>query len=241
MDKNDDVPPTEPASKNKDVGKPASAAALVAERDPKPTKAKSAPVGKTTRTPGSDLVPDLGKHTAVTRKLYTFWVGVTPSCPVESVDVAGINFPKLNERIIKDPARAGGTKRVPVIGALVHLDQRKIDLLRERLPRLVMRFPYGEAGAEGVKDEPGTGQNLGDLHIRPRKGFPITIPTEAELKAAEKRGKPGRGYVPKDGDEPAARYLFAVLCEDQKHPTRGDFYPPTLEDSGLEWPDPAND
>jgi hypothetical protein len=210
---------------NPDTGKPA-----VTGRKKKKT-AKTA-----THVKGADLVPNLTKRStaAGTLRRYHYWVGITPSCPVEGLYIAGINFPKVNERLVDDPMRSGNKKRVPVIGAIVWLTEQKIELLRDRLPRTVIRF----TDDKGEHEEPGTGQNIGDNARRPRRGHAITIPTPDEIKHREVRGKPTRAYAPDTKrDAPAARFMFAQLCEDQDNPRRGEFYPEPLETTGLDWPD----
>ena len=187
-----------------------------------------------TRIDGADLVPDTsspGAHGVL--RQYKYWVGVTPSCPVEHIDCAGINFPKVNENIVPDPLRTSQKKRVPVIGAIVFLTEDKIRKMRERLPRTVIRF----LDDAGVKEEPGTGQNVGDNHQRPRRGHLITIPTAEDVARARKTGRPSRQYIPQTSDAPAARFMFAQLCDDQERGSRGEFYPEPLEVTGLEWPD----
>ena len=215
----DDIPPTEPQVKTLNAG--------AATIDP--------PIQAATKIPGASLVPDFGGETAGTSTEYLYWVGIIPSCPVEGIDLAGISFPKLNERIIQDPGRPGDSRRVPVIGGLARLTEEKVRVMRDRLPLTVVRFTDG-AESKGIQEEPGTGQNLGDLHMRPRKGHLIRIPTEEHVKARRASGKATRRYVRKKGDEPAARYMFAVLCADQDNPARGEYYPDVLENTGLEWP-----
>ncbi|MEY4534765.1 MAG: hypothetical protein RLZZ246_1083 [Planctomycetota bacterium] len=209
-------------SKNPDVGKPAVIAPPARGPEPK------------TKIAGASLVPDLDKRSkdgqSVLRQ-YRYWVGVTPSCPVEYLTLAGICFPKVNENLIEDPLRTNQKRRVPVIGAIVFLTEDKIRKMREVLPRTVIRFID-----DGEKEEPGTGQNIGDNFVRPRRGQRITIPTMEEIEQRKKAGKPTRQYVPHAGDEPAARYMFAVLCSDQERGSRGEYYPDTLETAGLEWP-----
>lgn len=215
-------PQTSP--KNPDVGKPAVAVP--------PVRAS----GAKTKIDGSQLVPDLNKasrNAGGVLQSYKYWVGVTPSCPVEHIDLAGINFPKVNENLVDDPMRTGQRRRVPVIGAIVFLTEDKIRKMRERLPRTVIRFYDND---QGERDEPGTGQNIGDNHRRPRRGEPITIPSADEVEQRRKAGKPTRQYIPNPNDVPAARYMFAVLCADQVNGSRGDYYPETLETTGLEWP-----
>lgn len=193
-----------------------------------------APPAKT-HIPASELVPDLGsaRLRSGTLNQYRYWIGALPDCPVESVDLCGLNFPKVNENLIDDPMRTGIKKRVPVIGAIVFITAEKIRALRERLPRTVIRF----LDEPEQRDEPGTGQNVGDVHKRARRGHLITIPTPEEVEARKKAGRSTRQYVPGPNDVPAANYLFAQLCADQQNGSREETYPETLADTGLVWPD----
>lgn len=227
---------------NPDAGARISAAALATPGEaPAKAKAKAKPKAATagkskTLFGGSDLVPDISgrSNTAGTSRRFRYWVGITASCPVNGIDLAGISFPKVNEQIVPDPNRTGRKRRRLVAGAIVWLTADKIRLMRERLPRTVVRFL--DEGA--VKDEAGTGENIGDVAQRPRRGQIITIPTDKELTDRRARGKVARPYVPDEKrDVPAARFMFAVLCEDQDKPEQGEFYPDPLEITGLEWPD----
>lgn len=193
-----------------------------------------APTAKTA-VAATALVPDLKtvRKTQGVGRQYLYWVGVTPSCPVASVDLAGINFPKINEQLIPNPAQPGRKMRRAVVGAIVRLDEQRFRRMVERLPRTVIRFrdglPEDDAGASGAR--------IDDAAKTVRKGKLITIPTAEEIAQRRAAGKPTREYIPHENDEPAAHYMFAVLCADQDRGTRGDVYPPTLGDVGLEWPD----
>lgn len=196
----------------------------------KPTR-KQKP--KTRIVAGSDLVPNLETLKTGSLTRYAYWVGISPSCPVENIVLGGINFPKVAERIVDDPMRTAQKRRVPVIGSLVWLSIEQIDKIREALSRTVIRFyPDG-----GQKEEPGTGQNVGDNHIRPRRGQVITIPSAEQVEEAQKSGRAIRRYIASERDVPAARFLFAQLCADQKNGNRGDFYPDPLETTGLDYPE----
>jgi len=208
---------------NPDAGRPATPGAA------------NAPPPVAAHLKGADLVPDISRESAQAGvlKQYRYWVGVTPSCPVESIDLAGINFPKLNEKIVPDPMRGGGKKRIPVAGALVWLSEDKVRRMRECLPRTVVRF----LDSKGQREEKGTGENIGDNAERPQRGHLITIPTEADLKDRALKGKPARAYAPDtQRDVPAARFMFAQLCPDQVNSERGETYPEPLEVTGLDWP-----
>lgn len=215
---------------NPDAGKRANVAAGGA------LAAAAPPLEPKTKVAGSDLVADIKGHSqaAGLERRYRYWIGITPSCPVNGIYLAGLNFPKVNEQIVPDPARTGQKRRRLVAGAIVWITEHKIRLLRERLPRTVIRF----SSDEGVRDEPGTGENIGDVAQRPRRGRVITIPSDAELEERRQRGKPAHAYRPDSKrDVPAARFMFAQLCENQEHPEQGEFYPDPLELTGLEWPD----
>lgn len=208
----DVIPPTEPQ-------KPAK----------QQKKAKPARPGVTVA--GSQLVPDLEQHRSAVETTTAYWLGTLPGAPVEHIDAAGINFPKVNEIVTKGPD--GSTVRIPRIGAVVRLTADKLRRIQSRLSRTVIRF-NGEAP---VHEEPGTGQNVGAPHKPGRKGFLITIPTAEELKIREERGLAARRYQQQTHDEPAARYMFCVPCENQDKPEQGVHYPEPLEVTGLYIPE----
>lgn len=189
-----------------------------------------------THIDGAALVPDLDnrREAAGVVSAYRYWVGVTASCPVEHIDCAGINFPKVNENIVDDPKQSGKKVRVPVIGSIVELTEEKVREMRERLPFMVIRY----TDDPGEEEQPGTGKNVGKSpHRYPRRGQNIRIPTSAEMEDSKKRGRPTHAYIPRDNDVPAARFMFAVLCTDQENGNRSDVYPDTIETAGLSWPE----
>lgn len=177
----------------------------------------------------SDLVPDIAVVESEQELLY--WVGTLPGSPVESVDVGGVNFSKVTENISRGPS--GTTIRTPVIGSIVPISARRIEKIKAGIRSTVIRFNRED---DGQHEEPGTGKNLGDPHQRPRKGFLINIPTEEELRIRQQSGFAARRYTPAKYDEPVARYLFAVPCEDQNNPRPGQTYPKPLTETGLKWP-----
>ena len=174
---------------------------------------------------GASLRADMSGHAPGVLQQRRYWVGIFPNCPVECIDVAGVNFPKVNEDIVDNPLNPGGPKtRVPVIGTITFLSKAQIALLNERIPLVVVRFLNGE------QEEHGTGENRGDAHLR-RRGHLITIPNEQQM--ASPRNK--RRYIQRSGDEPAADFMFAHLCEDQENGKCGQIYPESLAETGLEW------
>jgi len=181
----------------------------------------------TKKTPGSALVTNLGKHSAGVSKQYAYWIGTLPGAPTEGINCAGIDFPKMTEQVI---GKGRDTRRIPRIGSIRHLAEDQIDMLRDRLPANVVRFH----GPELDHDMRGT---LEDLEKPRRKGHLIRIPTEEQLAAAKTRGRTLRRYVAGSHDEPAAKFMFALLCENQKNPSPGSVYPEPLSETGLEWPE----
>lgn len=196
-----------------------------------------------THVGGASLVPDVD----VTRRPigveseYLYWVGLIASCPVDFVDIAGINFPKANEDLVPDRMRPGKLQRVPKFGTIVPLTQRKMKMLVERLPRTVLRI-YEDVDQTGAQEEPGTGKNVGkDPHVRPRRGQLITIPSPDEIEAFKKNARSFTTYRPQPIDRPIADFLYAQLCEDQEEGNRGERFPDVLSETGLVWPEEIED
>lgn len=187
------------------------------------------------RITGASLSADPSKHKGGVEKSFLYWVGALPGCPVESVTLGGLCFPKMEELVSRGVN--GETVRNAVLGSIVRMTEDNLRRIVERLPRTVIRF---RPSSDGPKDAVGHhGAGLGIESVsgdqRRRKGQLITIPTDAETKARRDAGRNTNLYRPGPSDEPAARYLFAVLC-DQKQPGRGDHYPEPLEVTGLDWP-----
>jgi len=135
------------------------------------------------------------------------------------------------ELLIDNPQRTGERQRVPVPGGL-HKDvtEEMLDKLKEKLPRLVVRFTEPPR-----KEEPSqNSQGIADLATQPRKGFVITIPSEKDVEAAIEAESHITRYVRGEWDEPAANYMFMQPCVDQDNPQRGGVYPQTLDKTGLD-------
>lgn len=182
---------------------------------------------------GHDLAPRIDPNSAAVNREFIYWVGALPGLPTEHVDLCGVNFPKVNENLLPDPGRSDRKIRVPVIGALVRLTPQKLKAIEERLRRTVVRFYE----AAEIRHEPGTGENIGDVHQRPRRGQVITIPREADIEAAEKAGRAARRYTPDRRDVPIADFLFMELCSNQETGNRRDSYPEPLSATGLVYPE----
>lgn len=195
------------------------------------TRVRIDPTGPRRRIAGSDLVPSVDANRAVTLREHRYWIGTLPDCPREHVDIAGVNFPKVNELLVPDRTNPTKKTRIPVFGSIVHLSVGKLEQIRERLTRTVVRFTEAE-----VREEAGTGQNVGDPHQRPRRGHLITIPRAEDIEVARKEGRAIHLYVASADDVPVARFLFMQLCADQKNGMHGSVYPDPLEVTGLEIP-----
>lgn len=217
---------------------PAAPAEPVAKRGPgRPRKnpadslsAKPDMFGKTTSaTAGSDLVPRAEMFVGVTQDEYWYWVGVKPDSLIQWLDCGGINFPKVVWE--REPGIEDAT---PQRGALVKISESQMELMRQKLPRMVIRVKGSKRpNTKGVKDlgkDPEEQQQWWD---------PIRIPTAEDIAAAKKDGRTVHRYTPQPGDFPAATCMYAVLCDDQENPTRGAKIPSPLSETGLVWPVPV--
>lgn len=220
-DDTDDIPPTDPTP------------TIPQEAKRKPGRPKGSrnatPSGPIGLLDGASLVPNLEANREAVEEAHWYWLGALPACPTEHLDLKGIHFPKVEELV--SVKRDGGTQRIPVIGALVQLTIDQVLMLKDRLSRTVIRFRDKAGGETGVGVPVSSVES-----IQRRKGDPVTIPTVDEVKKAEAAGRATNRYQQRPGDEPAARYLFAQLCENQERPGRGEFYPEPLEITGLAWP-----
>lgn len=186
----------------------------------------------TSTTPGAELVPDEDFLVGATATAYWYWVGLRDEALIASIDCAGISFPKVNWEV-GDKNISGG-QRIPHRGALVKLDERKIERMRSDLKRIVLR-------TKGGKKEDDTGaKNVGRQPAEHLYHDPIRIPTREEIELAKKNGTTRRRYDPQPGDIPAATVMFAKLCADQLKPQRDANVPEPLSVTGLTWPVPIS-
>lgn len=181
----------------------------------------------------SALAPNIASEGLGIATRFFYWVGALPECPSEYVTIGGVCFPKMTEKLQRMPGKAS-KQRVPGIGAVVPLSPAQLRGIIERLPRTVVRF--NSAAPEPIERANG-GELLFDAAGVRRRGRLITIPTREEVEDAIKRGKPTRAYNEGPFDEPVSKYIFAKLCLNQERGERGDVYPATLADVGLELPD----
>lgn len=222
-----DVPATEPVSQTTEAPEKPK------RRRGRPPKAatQAAPSAKNaTRKAGSDLMPDLDRYKQGLHTTYAYWVGVTDKCPKPGIDVAGVHFPAL----VGERSKVAAGERELKPGVIVHLRQDQIERMAARLRQTVIRF----------RDYPAEHQpELGSRYVtatddsqpQPKGGTIITIPTKEEVDSVRGRGTHYPQYIADPKDEPAARYMYCMLCPDQDRPERLPHYR-TIEETGLEWP-----
>lgn len=191
------------------------------------TRTDSAPSTKRT-TSGQSLVPDLSKLTKGVIGKHWYWMGALPGCPREHLDIGSTDFPKMTEDVRRDSR--GKTHRTPKIGSLRMLTMAQLHRIEDDLRFCIIRFDKADSESPG-----GPGDGLEVLDNDRRKGRPIRIPSDPAVEKAIKDGRPLRPYSAEATDEPAARYVFMKLC-DQDKPQRSDSYPEPMEVDGLPWP-----
>jgi hypothetical protein len=170
------------------------------------------------RVEGSALVPseEVLQTKAVATRL-RYWCGALKSAPREVVYIAGVDFPKLTEKVSKNPADPSRTQRIPQAGMIHELTVAQVEAIQSRLPHMVARFHLGKDGES-------------------RHGKIIRIRSEKELEEYRQAKLPLPIYEPEAGDEPLADHVFMVLCEDQENGQPGTVYPEPLSHTGLEIP-----
>jgi hypothetical protein len=237
---NDTVPPTEPVT-------PAATAASVMpapgvlpakasrSRAPRAARAPRAKTGLSTKpviVTGDKLIPDLNDHKEAMSEEVFFWIGLTMECPVENITIAGIRLSKTQERVVRSKSDPKKHDRFPVYGGIARMTRSRFDQFCEVMSRTVFRFH----STDPVIEEPGTGQNMGDVHTQARRGYPIQIPSAKLIAERKALGKGVRPYRASSLDEAAAYYVYARECQNQKRPQREQDQPATLDVTGIVWP-----
>lgn len=173
-----------------------------------------------------------------TARHYAYWFGLRADCPTDQIDVGGLSFVKSQELLRPKPGAEDEQIRVPVIGGMhKRVTEEMLLRLKQGLPRIVIRFrPQPE-----VREERGTGLNVGDVVQRARKGYAITIPTQEQVAAARRAKRPIPSYYRQPEDRPAADFMYFHFCDNQEDPKRGSEVPPTISEAGIYWPDPISE
>lgn len=191
--------------------------------------------GKAKVVRGDALAPTL--EVAEQDERFPYWVGSLPDCPLECVHVAGLEFPKIVRPLVLDPEAPTSGRKVqgpPMVGQVVYLTRRKLDLLAAKLPRKVFRFlPSGGKDVDDPHARAG-GKVLDTTKNNKRSAMILDVPTPDEIAAREKRGRPTRRFTPRANDEHVAGYLYCVPAPHGRAP--GMQPPPPLNVTGLEYP-----
>jgi hypothetical protein len=233
LDNDTAIPPTEPVS----VMPPTDLlpAKKSKSSQPRSRRAPRQPRGKNAKplvVPGAKLIPDLNDHSEALSEEVFFWVGMIMEAPVENLTIAGIRMSKTQERVVRSKSDPKKHDRFPVYGGICRMTRQRFNTFCETMSRTIFRFHSSEA----IKEELGTGVNMGDVHVQHRRGYPIQIPS-AELIASRKaNGKSVRPYRASAMDEAAAYYCYAIECHNQAKPKRGEDSPDTLDITGIVWP-----
>lgn len=184
---------------------------------------------------GDAFVPDLTNHAGLAIAApIRVWVGIDPNCPVNQFDLAGVTFVKQTERLVKDPHDDRRKMRIPQQGSIAYLDPDRLGELRDKLSRTVVRMQHRPE----VREEPGTGTNVGDPMVRESRGFAITIPTSEEVRQRRELGLPNTEYRhDPQRDVPAAKFLYLKVCADQKNGLPEAIIPDPIAVTGIQLPE----
>jgi len=187
------------------------------------------PKPRPTKIEGADLAADLSKFSKGIESEYFYWVGLVEECPVDVVYCAGVAFPKRTNRVVPELEVPNNYIHEKQAGFVVRMTEHKIRLLRERLPRTLIRVIEREIDTSGYDTE--------TKKVKKRTGKVITIQTDEQIEERIKNNLPAQRYIKDPRDVPAAEFMFAVPCENQDNPRAGIEYPPVLSKAGLTWPE----
>lgn len=169
-----------------------------------------------------NVAPDLQAVPQESQRWY--WIGVRPESPRSVVDVAGLSFCKITEKVQRR-GQNRETVRTEVAGTVLRLSDSQLERLAESLRRLVVR--YIGAPAENIASSI-------DRSDRPSgQALVLKIPTPEEIAARRSSGSPAfRPFEARVGDTPLAKFLYLEPC------TGTDFRP---RDPGRELPRPISE
>jgi len=182
-------------------------------------------LSKTTKVAAARLAPDFNNLPGETHTSeHTFWLGITADCPRGQIDVAGLHFPKSEEKIVINDA--GKQVRVPVFGSInAKVTKFHFEELVKVLPRLVIR------PSKSILQD-ASGQNTGDP-VQRVKGRLIKIPDAKMIAGYAEHGRKLEPYIQQPGDRPATEFMYFIHAPKG---VRGTEYQPIAE-TGLEWPE----
>ena len=166
--------------------------------------------------------------------------GETMENPLRFIDCAGIHFP-LEQRLMERlPNGKRAAVSVGVGGLHGAITPDHLELLRERLPRLVVRIELDNRheSIRGVKSDVkmANGDEPTPAYLKPRARI-VKIPTAEELETKRKNGFPAMPYIRQRGDIPAVDVLYMTPVADQAHPRRHPTPGEPISETGLVWPE----
>lgn len=98
-----------------------------------------------------------------------FKCGVTPDCPFEVVHLAGLEFPKVTEKVTGHGAE---TKRDAIRGVVHELTPEKVEAVRAAARNKVIRTTKGKRPRSLLLDARGSGKVIGGVPTRPYRPLP---------------------------------------------------------------------
>ena len=152
-------------------------------------------------------------------RMYTYWVGTFENCPAPFLTCGGICFPKGEILLTENPASKTKKLQHPVIGTLQEMSLAVVQSVITHLPLRVVRT---------ARHADSTGKTV---------GYGVRIPKQSEIDERVAAGRSPGHYVADEKDEPMAKWVYCILCPDQKNPERGHTYPPPVSETGIQWPD----
>jgi hypothetical protein len=160
------------------------------------------------------LVPKLERRPQ--DEAHWYWIGLTSDCPRESIDLAGISFPKVNALVSWIQSGKGILK--PQVGCLIRLTRARVRAIAEAVSCRIVRFV-------GPAAEPGSGQDVGQGSAR-RQGILLRVPSADEIAEARRKGKRVREIDSRETDVPLASFVYMALLGGERPTPRGEFAVP---------------
>ncbi len=122
----------------------------VSERAPEPA-APPAAVGAEAASADDDLIPPEFKNaTAHEEPRKTFWVGTLPDCPKWNLDLGGISFPRMTEKVTGPNA----TDRQPEAGTKIELTPTQVKRVKDAIRSRVFRMRANGTGDLIITNDP---------------------------------------------------------------------------------------
>jgi len=180
---------------------------------------------------GADLAPKL--EASPQEECFPYWCGSLPESPYEGIDIAGINFPKISETLIRRPSTGpAGVDRIRHTGQIYYLSRAQLDLLCQKLPLAVFRFTHRKPDAPkpsrenvpGVQPAPTSSSHIAILLKKP----------DPDLADNDVR-KHATAYVPKVGDRSVCDFIYCVPALNGMR-SQDERPPACITETGIRYP-----